>query len=430
MTAWWYAEEDKQYGPVEKDNLTQLIQAGMIGPKAIFWKVGMESWLPLDQIEELHGLKSALPPPLPPKVKGKGDSPPTYFPASRWLRYFARTFDLSLETLFVAYLPGAALGFGLATLDRWTGQHPAGFVEWLNGPFAWVNNPFSGILFWMLCLPIMLILDAAVYHFMGNTPGKALLGLKVGLRDASPLSFGQYLGRNFSMGVSGLALGIPFIDLVTHARQAVRLGRGKPASYDEFPGYRVYAKPIGPQHKLLFVLAFTGLFVLMTVGKIRGQDVLDKAAIWGSASKNYSWVNPITRLSAKKIDSRWKSSLKSNTVGQQIYMFTEQGGHAVVILTVEQMPGFTLPDYVKAFRESTVANMRFVDNGRYFEKLGQQSWQGSGSNIVTSTSNRLDVQITQVGDNFWRVVTIQTQPYDYSDPLVAKLQAELWNTIH
>ncbi|MGR6035523.1 MAG: GYF domain-containing protein [Candidatus Nitrosoglobus sp.] len=427
MAAWWYAEEDKQYGPVEKDGLTRLIQAGMIGPQTIFWKVGMESWLPLDEIEELRGLNSALPPPLPPKVKG--NSPPTYFPASRWPRYFARSFDLSLGALFVTYLLSFVLGFTLAILDHWTGQHPAGFVEWLNGPLAWVYHPLSGILFWMLCLPIVLILDAAAYRFIGNTPGKALLGLRVRLLNASPLSFSQYLGRNFSIWVSGLALGIPFIDLVTMTRQAVRIGRGKPASYDEFPGYRVYAKPIGPQHKLFFVLAFAGLFVLMTVGKTKGRDILDEAAIWGNASKNHSWINPITRISAK-IDSRWKVSLKSNALGQQIYVFTEQGDHAVLILAVEQVSGFTLPDYVKAFRENNVANMRLVDNGRYFERLGQQSWQGSGSNIVTSISNRLDVQIAQVGDVFWRVVTVQTLPYDHPDPLVAQLQAELWNTVH
>jgi hypothetical protein len=419
MTAWWYAKEDKQYGPVEKDGLTRLIQAGVIGPKTMLWKEGMESWLPLDEIEELRGLKSVLPPPLPSKVS----SPLTYPMASRWPRFFARTFDLLWETLLVVFLLSAVLGFVLAILDHWTGQHPGGVVEWLNGPFSGIL-----LLFGTFCLSIALILDASLYRFIGNTPGKALLGLKVRLPDASPLSFGQYLGRNFSMWVSGLALGIPFIYLVTMARQAGRIGRGKPASYDEFPGYRVYAKPIGPQHKLLFVLAFASLFTVMTILGSTRQAILDEAAIWGSASENYSWVNPITGLSAK-IDSRWKNSLQPNAPGQQIYMFTERGEHAALVLGVEQMPGFTLLDYVQAFRESAVVDMRFVDDGRYFERLGQQLWQGSGS-MVTNPNNRVDIQIIQAGDNFWRVVTTQTLPYDYSDPLVAQLQAELWNTVH
>jgi hypothetical protein len=50
--------------------------------------------------------------------------------------------------------------------------------------------------------------------------------------------------------------------------------------------------------------------------------------------------------------------------------------------------------------------------------------------MVDSISNRLDVQIAQVGNIFWSVMTIQFLPYDYSDPLVAQLQAELWNTVH
>jgi hypothetical protein len=421
MTAWWYAKEDKQYGPVEKDGLTRLIQAGMIRPKTMLWKEGMEAWLPLDEIEELHGLKSALPPLLPPRV---GSNPLTYSMASRWPRFFARSFDLLWETLLVSFLLGFAGGFVLAILDRRTGQYPGGFFEWLNG---WVNNPFSMILFWMLCFLIALILDAAVYRFIGNTPGKALLGLKVGLLDASPLSFGQYLGRNFSMWVSGLALGIPFLSLVTMARQAVRIGKGQAASYDKSSGYQVYAKPIRWQHQLLFVLAFAGLVGVRAVVVIMEQDILHEAATLGSASESYAWVNPITHLNAK-INSRWKSSLQSNAAGQQTYMFTNERDHAIVILGIEQAPGFKLSDYVKAFRENT-ANIRFTDNGRYFKRLGQQSWQGSGG-MVDSISNRLDVQIAQVGNIFWSVMTIQFLPYDYSDPLVAQLQAELWNTVH
>ncbi|ADJ27950.1 RDD family protein [Nitrosococcus watsonii] len=263
MTVWWYAEGGKKSGPIERADLMRLIQAGTIGPKTMLWKKGMESWLSLDEVEELHELKSSLLPPLPSRVS----SSITYPVASRWLRFFARTFDLFWETLFLLFLLSFGLGFALAILDTISGEHPGGFVEWLNGPFAWIYNPFSGILFGMFFLLMALILDASVYRFIGNTPGKALLGLKVELLDGSPLSFSQYLGRNFSVWVSGLALGIPFINLATMARQAVRIGRGQPASYDKSPGYRVYAKPLGWQRLLNFVLAFIGLVAVEAVFK-------------------------------------------------------------------------------------------------------------------------------------------------------------------
>lgn len=404
MTAWWYAEKDKKIGPLEQADLARLIQSGKIGPRTMLWKEGMESWLPLDEIEELRALKAAVPPPLPPKVSC---DLLTYPMATRWPRFFARIFDVWWEILLVSFVLGAVLG-----------RYSASFVEWINGSGA-------GQLFGILCLPVGLILDAGIYRLFGNTPGKAMLELKAGLLDASPLSFGQYLGRNFSMWVSGLALGFPLVNLFTMTRQSSRLGRGQQTSYDESTGYRVRAKPIGWMRKSIFGVAFFGLFVVMAaLNSI--EQAAQREAILSSASETYAWTNPVTGVSAT-IDSRWKNSAQPNADGQQIYMFTERADRAVVILGIEHAPGFTLDDYVQAFRKSTAANMRFADGGRYFERSGKQSWRGSGA-IVDSTSNRLDVQIVMVGDAYWRVVTIQTMPYEYSDQLVTQLQSELWKT--
>ncbi|WP_076789654.1 RDD family protein [Chlorobium sp. KB01] len=405
MTAWWYAEKEKKTGPLEQDELASLIQRGKIGPRTMLWKEGMESWLPLNEIEELQMLNAAVPPPLPPKVS---TDPLTFPMATRWPRFFARIFDMWWETLLVTFVLGAVLG-----------RYSAGFVEWINGPGA-------SQLFGILCLPFSLILDAAIYRLIGNTPGKALLGLKVGLLDASPLSFGQYLSRNMTIWVKGLAFGFPLINLFTMAHQSGRLGKGQQASYDESTGYRVRAKPIGWMRKSSFGVAFLGLFVVMAVLNSMEQTA-QREAILSSASENYSWVNPVTSLSAK-IDSRWKNSTQQNTDGQQIYMFSERADRAVVILAVEHAPGFALDDYVQAFRKSTAANMRFTDGGRYFEQSGKQAWQGSGE-MVDATSNRLHVQVVRVGNDFWRIVKIQTMPYEYSDHLVTQLQDGLWKTV-
>ena len=91
-----------------------------------------------------------------------------------------------------------------------------------------------------------------------STPGKALLGLKVGTLKAQPLSFGEYLQRNFSIWMRGFAFGIP---LVTCLRWQIscRLGRGQQASYDEATGFRVRAKPSKWLRKTVFGLAFLTL---------------------------------------------------------------------------------------------------------------------------------------------------------------------------
>ncbi|WP_124950089.1 hypothetical protein [Sulfuriferula thiophila] len=104
-------------------------------------------------------------------------------------------------------------------------------------------------------------------------------------------------------------------------------------------------------------------------------------------------------------------------------MFSEQANQATVILAVETVSGYSLDDYVSAFQKSTVANMRFSDGGNFFEN----NWHGSGS--VVNNSNRLNVDVLQLGSVFWRIVTIQTMPYDSSDLLVNQLQDELWSTV-
>jgi uncharacterized RDD family membrane protein YckC len=405
MAAWWYTEKEKKIGPVEEDELKQLLQSGKIGPRTMLWKEGMDSWGPLDEIDELQTLKAAIPPPLPPKVSA---DPLTFPLATRWPRFFARIFDVWWEVLLVSFAVGAVLG-----------RYSASFVGWINGPG---NSLLLGI----LCLPIALIADAFVYRVFGNTLGKALLGLKVGTLDAKALNFSQYLGRNFSMWVSGLALGFPLIYLFTMAHQSGRLGKGRQASYDESTGYRVRAKPIGWARTVAFGVAFAGVFSVMVV--LNGMEKkAERNALLSSVSQDYSWENPITRLNAK-IDSQWKNATQQNADGETVYIFSERTDHAEVILGTEHASGYTLDDYARAFKKSTSANMHFSDGGRFFERSGRQIWEDAGS-MANSTSIRLKVRIIRFGSVFWRVVTIQAMPYGYSDSLVEQLHAALWSTI-
>jgi len=171
--------------------------------------------------------------------------------ATRWPRFFARMFDLGLESLLI----------GLLVLVL-----SIGFREFTK------LIPKSIILQSMLFLPFQLMLDAIIYWLIGNTPGKALLGLKVRLVDTSPLSFSQYLSRNLTIWGSGLAFGLPLINLFTMAHQARRLGKGQQTSYDtdEAPiyrvyAYRVYAKQIGWTQRCFFALVFLGLLFLVNM---------------------------------------------------------------------------------------------------------------------------------------------------------------------
>jgi Predicted membrane protein/domain len=261
MADWWYADKDKKTGPVEITELGRLLQTGKISPKTMVWQESMDAWQPLDKVDGLSALKATLPPPC--------TSYTSYPLATRWPRFFARIFDVWWEILLTSVALGAVLG-----------RYSAGFVEWINVPGA-------SQLFGILCLPVALILDAVLYRLLGNTPGKALLGLKVTTLDGKPLSFAQYLGRNFSLWVSGFALGFPLINLFTLANQSRRLGKGQPASYDEATDFRVRSKPSGILRKAVFGLAFTGLFVVMAVLNSMEQAA-QREVILNSGQENYS----------------------------------------------------------------------------------------------------------------------------------------------
>jgi hypothetical protein len=65
MKTWWYADRNKRKGPVEIAELRRLLEAGKIGLKTFVWQEGMPAWLPLDEVDALHVVKAAMPPPLP-----------------------------------------------------------------------------------------------------------------------------------------------------------------------------------------------------------------------------------------------------------------------------------------------------------------------------------------------------------------------------
>jgi len=404
MNAWWYGDKDKPTGPVELNEIMRLRVGGSIGPATLVWREGMATWQPLSEIDELNESMAALPPPLPTST---GVDPLSFSMATRWPRFFARIFDTWWEVLLVAVVASAILG-----------RYSAAFVEW-------INEPGTGQVFSLLCLPFALVLDALVYRFAGNTPGKALLGLKVGTLKAQPLSFGEYLQRNFSIWMRGFAFGIPLVNLFTMANQSGRLGRGQQASYDEATGFRVRAKPSKWLRKTVFGLAFFGLFMVVAVLNTMEKEA-DRKAVSSQSAKNSSWENPLTGENAE-INSRWKLDQVKNDDGQTVYTFSERNDRAIVVLGMEQGIGYTLQDYVRRFQNATATEMKFSDGGRFVQLNGRPAWKGSGS-LVADGSARLQVEVVQYGPVFWRIVTIQAMPHDYSDAMVEELKASLWKT--
>lgn len=406
MNNWWYANNENKTGPVDADEIKQLLLSERIGQDTMFWQEGMETWEPLKSIDAFSSLRNAVPPPIPPKTKMS----PLLLPmASAWPRFFARSFDLWWESLIVAFALSAVLSY------------------YFLGFGNWINKPGSDQLFGILCIPICLFLDALFYACFKNTPGKALLGLTVSTFDGSRLSFSRYLKRDFSMWISGLGGGIPIVTLVTMVKQSRRLGKNQPASYDETTGYRVRANQIGFFRKAGFAVAFFALFAVLVGLQAINRTEERKRALDEIAVPTYSWVNPSTHAKAS-ISSNWTATTQSNLEEEQIYMFEEKTNHAAVVFAVQKLDGISLKDYVDSFKNSNAKTMLFTGPGRFSSRSGHALWESTGS-MVDPADSRLNVEIVQVGSTFWRTVTVQAKPFTYTDTLVDTLVEALWKTV-
>lgn len=131
-----------------------------------------------------------------------------------------------------------------------------------------ITAPQSGImdseygLVWLtlvLWIPVEAVLIAAV----GQTPGKALLGLRVARSDGTRLSYREAGRRALAVFVRN-GLMIPIVCLFTFSTEYKRVRTGKQASWDEAGGFEVTSQRLSVGRRALValvVLAFLSLVV-------------------------------------------------------------------------------------------------------------------------------------------------------------------------
>jgi uncharacterized RDD family membrane protein YckC len=356
------------------------------------------TWTPNREADEPHLVEDLASPSIPaPDVTDLLNYPL----ATAWPRFFARMFDVWWTTMLV----GFALGYAL--------RYSTDFV-------SWINNPGSGQLFGLICIPVGLLLDAVVYTIAGNTPGKALLNLKAVTLRGEQIGFADYLNRNFRVWVYGLAMGIPLINLFTMARQSGRLGDGKPATYDEATMHRVRAGQSGFGRKLGFSVLF--LAMLIGIGLLKSEETkMEAEAIRTATAKPYQWVNSATGMRVM-IAGHWKLGSMAGEKGVQLPTFTTHADHAMLMLGHESFPDVTMHNYIQALMDNLSKTIRFADGGIADTNSGRPTWILTGHLIGMPSDSKVRVHVYQVEGTFWRVVSIQSPPFDYTEKEVTELR--------
>lgn len=330
---------------------------------------------------------------------------PAFPLAGAWARWFARSFDLWWQTGLVALV----LGYLLSKIS------PA-FVHWLETPFGWK-------LFGLACVPGGLVLDAALQVLAGNTPGKALLGLRVITTDGRAPGLRELLRRNMAIWRSGLGLGLPAVSLVTMARQGLRLRKGVQASYDG-KDFLVSASPRGWLAKGVFGLAFCSLFttivILDTVDRQDSREATDMLA-----APPMAWTNPATGRSIM-VAPQWRVEARRAADGAPQYLFTQHSGHAVVLFAYEAGGGRALRQDAQALEDRLADRFELAES--YFAEFrGRRSWVGRG--LHRKGPERVQLRMVEVDGKAWRVVAMQSPPAAYTDDLVDELSGALWDTV-
>lgn len=135
-----------------------------------------------------------------------------------WPRFWARTFDLAIYGLPIAFISAVAFPTVFTAISS------------SKGP-----NYLVG----MLILPLMMIIDAVIISLLGSSPGKAIAGLYVADMHGNRLTLETSLRRNLQVYVGGLLLGIPLVCLIGYGQAYNQIKESGITTWDESTETRV-----------------------------------------------------------------------------------------------------------------------------------------------------------------------------------------------
>ncbi|MCP4093719.1 MAG: RDD family protein [Planctomycetes bacterium] len=214
-TLWFYAQDQQQHGPVPADEMRKLLQSGRLSKTTMVWSEGMESWVAAGKVEELVGLAPPIRPPAvepnhrtqpvvevdaggaeqspfqsrpqpgPRPTQASGGSQVQLRSRHAWHRFFARSIDVFA--------------------GGW-------IVSQFLGPEA--ANSSINFLLPGLVLLILIPIEAWFLSRWGMTPGKWILRIRVVHAENRLLTFQEASQRNLKVIFSGMAFGLPLLQVL------------------------------------------------------------------------------------------------------------------------------------------------------------------------------------------------------------------------
>jgi uncharacterized RDD family membrane protein YckC len=157
--------------------------------------------------------------------------------ASAGVRWWARSFDLALWINILSVLwEFTAIASGWSKSD----SVPEYFAKWQ--------------LELGLVTCVALLLDALIYAWFGNTPGKALMGIIVRHQNGEPLTAAEYRTRNLQLFAPGLGFALIPLSLIGQFLSYRKYKTDGYTAWDQEKRYVVERRPLKVWKVLIFVL--------------------------------------------------------------------------------------------------------------------------------------------------------------------------------
>jgi uncharacterized RDD family membrane protein YckC len=273
MRAWVIIDGEKA-GPFDIAQVARKIEAGEYTAEMHGWIEGMRQWQPLSSMPQFTECFTRVPaaadePIMPPPLPVRHPlSPATWqLPASTLQertamlvrRLFARWFDLILwSSLFVCVMHFAGANLKDMLTNYW--------------------STYLMMLVWIL-------LEAAMIHVWGCTPGKYLLGLRVSRMTGTPLPVGLSLLRAVRVYLMGMGMSNPLLMPLCHWFSWWFVRKHGAALWDGASGIRVSLMPITPLRWVWYVLLLISIInlnrlILEPVSREVFREMFPEQAKW------------------------------------------------------------------------------------------------------------------------------------------------------
>ena len=226
----YYADGDRQVGPIDKTELQSLIKAKKIDSKTLVWQPGMAEWQALGLFvrSKTQGATSAGQP-APPVQQSLCSECGQAFAQDDMIRFSDVWVCAACKPIIVQKIKEGVTVTSVMDYAGFWLRFGAWFIDYIilgigsmiiylpltiMGAFSF-DNPAVFVTFQIISTIINFALPAAYeIWFVGKyaaTPGKMACKIKVVTADGGKLSFARATGRHFAKIISWLVLGIGFI---------------------------------------------------------------------------------------------------------------------------------------------------------------------------------------------------------------------------